>query len=183
MSRGAGNDAAGFGWVSRFVHWTMAAAILCMLAFGTYLGRTEPSLANLWMYGLHKSVGLCLLAALMARVAWHRLSPPPPPLTEGIAPWQHGLARIIHVLLYLLMAAVPLTGWIGSSATGIDTVFFGRWIVPPIAPVSERLEEIFMALHWILTKLLVLSLLLHIAGALDRHFRKGDGTLRRMWRG
>ena len=68
MSRGAGNDAAGFGWVSRFVHWTMAAAILCMLAFGTYLGRTEPSLANLWMYGLHKSVGLCLLAFHAKRI-------------------------------------------------------------------------------------------------------------------
>ena len=83
----------------------------------------------------------------------------------------------------LLMAAVPLTGWIGSSATGIDTVFFGRWIVPPIAPVSERLDDIFMGLHWTLTKLLVLCVILHIAGALDRHFRKGDATLRRMWRG
>ena len=183
MSRGARNDAAGFGGVSRAMHWAMAVAILGMLGFGTYLGRMEPSLANLWMYGLHKSVGLCLLAALVLRVIWHRISPPPEPLSEGIAPWQRGLARGVHGGLYLLMAAVPLTGWIGSSATGIDTVFFGRWTVPPIAPVSERLEDIFMGLHWVLTKVLVLCLVLHVAGALDRHFHKGDATLRRMWRG
>lgn len=176
-----GNSPDGYGIVSRLLHWGMALAILAMLALGTWIHRMTPDLSNLWLYGLHKSVGLTLLALVLVRFAWHLVSPPPVP--RGVpGSWQLRLAGAVHRALYLLLLAVPLTGWAASSATGIDTLYFDRWTVPPIAPPSERVSDVGFALHGVLTKLLLILLLLHVAGAL-RHGTGPDAALRRMWRG
>ena len=148
------NGADTFGWVSRLIHWLMAVCIIGMLGFGTYIANMTPSMGNLWMYGLHKSVGLCLLALVLVRIVWHRISPPPAILTDGIAPWQLTLAQGVHLSLYGLMIAVPLTGWIASAATGIDVVLFNWITLPQITPVSEAWDRTFFALHGVLTKLL-----------------------------
>ena len=81
------------------------------------------------------------------------------------------------------MLAIPVTGWIGSSATGIDTVIFNRWTLPRIAPVSEAWEDAAFEVHETLVTLLVAVLALHVAGALHRALIRRDGTLRRMVRG
>ena len=175
------NTPTRFGLVTRLLHWGMALALLGMLAFGTRIAGMEPGLANLWMYGLHKSIGLILLALVVLRLIWHRISPPPAP--QG-APgdWANRLARAAHVALYLLLLAIPLSGWVASSASGLDVMLFDRWVIPPIAPVSEAWENAGWAAHGVLTKLLMGVIALHAAGALKRQI-DGDGTLTRMWRG
>lgn len=172
------NSGTGFGAITRALHWIMALGVIGMLAFGTYLARMEVSLANLWMFGFHKSIGLLLLAMALLRLGWHRLSPPPAPL-GGVPAWQMQLARFTHAGLYLLVLAVPLTGWIASAASGLDVVLFERWTLPRIAPVSEAWQDGFFLAHRLLTKLLMALVALHVAGALKRR----DGTLRRMLRG
>lgn len=179
----ARNRTDSFGWVSRGLHWLMALMILFMLGLGSYIEDMEPALSTLWLYGLHKSIGISLLVLVLLRLGWHRLSPPPASLTAGIPPWQIRAARVTHRALYGLMLAVPLTGWIASSATGIDTVIFNRITLPGIAPVSEIWETAFFTAHAILTKLLLLCVGLHVAGALYRHLGHRDATLRRMIRG
>lgn len=175
------NTSDGFGLVTRLLHWLMAVAILFMLVFGTRLAYIQPGLANLWLYGLHKSIGLCLLALVLVRLAWHWISPPPAPLgAPDLLPQR--LARWGHLLIYLLLVAIPLSGWIASSASGIDTVLFGRWTVPAIAPVSAAWEDAGWAVHGALTKLLMAVLIVHVAAAAKRQLA-GDGTLRRMWSG
>lgn len=172
------NGPSGFGWVSRLLHWTMALAILGMLGLGLYVARMEVSLANLWLYGLHKSIGLTLLALVLLRLLWHRISPPPAPL-GGVAPWQLALARAAHLALYVLMLAVPLTGWFASAATGLDVLWWGVTL-PPVAPVSESLSDAGFLLHRVATRLLMAVVALHVAGALWRAFVHRDATLRRM---
>lgn len=167
-----------FGWVSRTIHWAMAAGILGMLALGTFIKGMEVSLDNLWLYALHKSVGLTLLVLVVVRIVWHRVSPPPAPI-GGVAAWQMRLARGAHGGLYLLMVAVPLTGWVGSAATGLDVVWWG-WVVPRVAPVSEAWSEGILAAHGWLTTALMAVVVLHVAGALWRTIGHRDGTLRRM---
>ena len=115
----ARNTGAGYGWVSRLVHWAMAVGILGMIGLGLRIATMQPRLSNLWLYGLHKSIGLVLLALVLLRLAWHRLSPPPP-LPAKLPAWQHATARMAHGGLYALMLAVPLCGWVASAATGID---------------------------------------------------------------
>lgn len=175
------NSPTRFGLVTRLLHWGMALALLGMLAFGTRIADMEPGLANLWMYGLHKSIGLILLALVVLRLIWHRISPPPAPLGAP-GSWANRLARAAHALLYLLLLAIPLSGWIASSASGLDVMLFDRWVIPPIAPVSEAWENAGWAAHGLLTKLLVGVIALHAAGAVKRQI-DDDGTLTRMWRG
>jgi cytochrome b561 len=175
------NGPAHFGWVTRLLHWAMAAGVLGMLGLGSYVVRMEVGLGNLWLYALHKSIGLVLLALVVLRIVWHRVSPPPEPL-GGVAAWQMRLARVAHGGLYALLVAVPVTGWVGSAATGIDVLWFGVTL-PRIAPVSELWAEVAFALHGGLTKVLMALVALHVAGALWRGFGHRDGTLRRMVRG
>ncbi|MES2968222.1 MAG: cytochrome b [Pseudomonadota bacterium] len=168
-----------FGLVSRTLHWGMALLVLGMLALGTRIAGMEPGLANLWLYGLHKSLGLCVLTLTIARIVWHWISPPPAPLAVG---WQLVAARVAHLALYALLVAIPLSGWIASSATGIDTLLFDRWTLPAIAPVSALWEDRGFAVHGVLTKVLFGLIFLHALAAL-KHEMEGDGTLRRMIRG
>lgn len=172
------NGPARFGRISRLLHWTMAALILGLLILGTRLTTIQPGLANLWLFGLHKTMGLLALGLALARLVWHRISPPPPPLGPTSA-WESRVARAVHGLLYLLMLLTPLAGWAYASATGLDIVFAGRWVVPPIAPVSEGWEEALHNAHILLTRALEATVLLHLAGALRRVWA-GDGTLGRM---
>ncbi|PZR00243.1 MAG: cytochrome B [Cereibacter sphaeroides] len=175
------NTPDSFGLFTRVIHWTMALAIIGMLALGTRLANMQPGLSNLWLYSLHKSIGLILLTLVVIRLVWHRISPPPTPQGDPSAALQR-LARATHWLIYALLVAIPLSGWIASSASGIDVMFFDRWVIPPVAPVSEAWENAGWAAHRILTKVLMAVILLHIAGALKRQI-EGDGTLTRMWRG
>ena len=175
------NSPTQFGLASRLLHWTMAALILALLVLGTALGWIKPNLSTLWLYGLHKTMGLTALSLAAIRLIWHRISPPPPPLGPT-AHWQNRAARATHLALYLLMLAIPLSGWIASSATGLDVVIFGQITLPAITPTSEALENAGFAMHGILTKLLLALLLAHIAGAVLRGL-KGDGTLRRITKG
>jgi cytochrome b561 len=171
------NRPDGFGWVSRLLHWTMAAAIVGNLILGTRIADAGPSLALLDRIALHKSLGLTLLVLVIARIVWHRVSPPPAPLAAGPA-WQPSAARASHLALYALMVATPLAGWIGSAASGIDTLAWG-WTLPRIAPVSAAWQDGFLAVHGILTKLLMAVVGLHVAAALW-HGVRGDPTLARM---
>ncbi|MBN8630665.1 MAG: cytochrome b [Rhodobacterales bacterium] len=169
-----------FGLVTRALHWTMMVIILGQLALGLRLDSMEPGLANLWLYGLHKTIGFAVLALILIRIAWHLASPPPPPLgPHGPTFW---IARAVHWALYLLLIAIPLTGWAGSSATGIDVMIADRWTVPPLVEASEEAETFWFGLHDILTKLLMALIALHILGAVKRQIG-GDGTLTRMIRG
>ena len=175
------NDPAHFGLISRVIHWTMAALILAMLVLGTILSQMQPGLANLWLYGLHKTGGFIALALVISRLIWHRISPPPAPIGPP-TDWTNRAARLVHAATYILLVAIPMSGWIASSATGIDIMFADRWIVPPIAPVSESIDHWGFVLHGLMTKALMGLLVLHVLGALKRGLA-GDGTLRRMTSG
>jgi len=175
------NDATHFGLISRLIHWAMAALILALLVLGTRLASIQPGLANLWLYGLHKTMGLSALVLVALRLIWHRISPPPAPLGPPKA-WETRAAKAVHHLTYVLLVAIPLSGWAYASSTGLDILFADRWVIPPIAPVSEAWENAGLLVHSVLTKLLMAVLTLHVAGALRRGIKR-DGTIRRMTTG
>lgn len=175
------NGPQSFGRITRALHWTTAALVLCQLPLGAYTARMAPGLSNLWLYGLHKSLGVAVLALVLVRLAWHRLSPPPPPLGPPGA-WDRRAAQAVHGALYLCLLAQPLAGWVASSATGLEVVVFGGLVLPPLAPASPAWEDAAFALHRWLGWGLAALVAVHVAGAL-RRARARDGTLRRMLRG
>ena len=170
------NSAERFGLISRLLHWGIAGLVVVMLSLGLGLEDMQPGLANLWLYGLHKSLGILTLSLMVIRILWHLHSPPPRPIGGG---WQARAARATHLAIYALLLAIPLSGWAASAATGLDVVIFVRWTLPAIAPVSPLWEERGFALHDVLTKVLILLLFLHMGAAVKREM-DGDGTLRRM---
>ena len=175
------NDAAHYGRVSRLLHWTMAALILGQIPLGLYLLRMTPGLANLWLFGLHKSLGVTVLLLALVRLIWHRVSPPPAPLGDP-RHWTGRLARAVHAAIYVLLLVIPLSGWIGASGSGIQTVLWNRWTLPAIAPATEAWQDGGFLVHAVATRLLMALLALHIAGALRRAMLH-DGTLARITTG
>lgn len=178
---GLRNDPAGFGWLTRLLHWGIAGAVLGQLALGTVIAGMQVNLSNLWLFSLHKSIGVTVLALMLLRLIWHRISPVPAPLPT-VPRWQINLARATHIGFYALLIAVPLTGWVASGASGLDVVVFGDVVLPPLSKPSIAVEDWFFALHAVLTKALMALIVLHIAGGVKRAL-SGDGTLSRMVRG
>lgn len=172
------NDDQHFGLATRLLHWLMAVLILALLGLGLVLVSIKPNLSTLWLYGLHKTLGITVLLLAVVRLVWHRINPPPLPIGPVNA-WQTRAARLVHAALYILIIAIPLSGWIASSATGLDVVIFNLVTLPQIAPISESWEKIgFTIHHWLAWSLMTL-LVAHVAAALLRAFHH-DGTLRRM---
>jgi cytochrome b561 len=174
------NGPDSFGVVTRFLHWAMAVLIIVMFALGLRLTSMEPGLSNLWLYGLHKTLGVCLLVLVVLRILWHAYSRPPAPL--GPPGWMRTIVKTWHWTLYALMIATPIAGWAGSSASGIDTVIFGRITLPAIVATNATSEFVWFILHEIFAKVLIGMAVVHMLGAFKREIA-GDGTLTRMLRG
>lgn len=168
-----------FGLISRLFHWGMALLLISLLALGLRIAAMEPSLSTLWLYGLHKTLGLTALALVLLRVIWHLISPPPGPQATG---WMRLFIKAWHWTLYALMIATPIAGWAGSSASGIDTLYAETFVIPPLVEPNETSEFVWFILHEIFAKTLLGMVIVHMLAALKREM-DGDGTLTRMLRG
>lgn len=171
------------------LHWAIALLIIGLLAVGWIMddfiagGPGSPKTA---IIQLHKSFGITVLLLTIARILWRVMNPPPPEPAMPAA--QKLLANGVHILLYVLMLAMPLTGWIMASAE-IDkheTLFFGTVpvYVPGIpglpAETREPLAETFEFLHHNLAWVIVGLLALHVAGAVKHQFVDKDGLMARI---
>ncbi len=185
----ARNNNMRYGTVAMTLHWLIAIAIICMIAFGYYLSTlpiTDPSLYRLVQ--LHKSIGLTILALSVLRIIW-RLINPVPPLPDTLSRPMKVLARFTHVLLYVLIVAIPFTGWamVSASPLGLPTMWFGLFEWPHIGflahlPYDQKdaKEEAIHSVHAWLAYGTAALLVLHVGAALMHHYFMKDDTLRRM---
>lgn len=132
------------------------------------------------MYNWHKWVGMTILALAALRTAW-RLTHPAPRLLP-MAAWQRRTAHAFHGLLYLLMFALPVSGWAYSNATGYPIVYLGLLRLPNLLSRNKELATKLVTVHEALGWTLFAILVLHILAALKHHFVDRDDTLRRMLR-
>ncbi len=141
--------------------------------------NAQPGAAQNQLYDLHRSFGALILGIAAMRLLW-RLFAPPPPALEGLPRWQELAARGTHYALYVLLFAVPLMGWAGTSAFGAPIFVFGLFELPPILSQNRDLAMVLLTTHKLLAFTLCAVLALHIAAALHHHFIRKDATLRRM---
>ena len=165
--------------VAKGFHWSMAVLIVGALALGLYMHDLPLSPQKLKLYSWHKWLGVTLFVMVWLRLAWRVTHPPPPP-PETVKPGLQRLARGGHALLYVLMIALPLSGWLMSSAKGFQTVWFGVVPIPDLIGRNNEVGDFFQAVHKALTLVLMLTLAGHIAAALWHHFVLRDDTLRRI---
>lgn len=161
------------------LHWLVALALVGSFALGVYMHELPLSPGKLKLYSWHKWAGVTIFLLVLARLAW-RLGHRPPELPAGMPAWQRQASALVHGLLYLLMIAVPLSGWLMSSAKGFQTVWFGVLPLPDLVGKSEDLGKTLEAAHKLLNLTLASLVVIHVAAALKHHFIDRDGLLRRM---
>jgi cytochrome b561/polyisoprenoid-binding protein YceI len=179
------NSTDRFGSVTKTFHWLMALLIFSLLPMGWYAEQlpyeTDAELARkAWLFSLHKTLGVSAFFVALLRILW-AVSQPKPGLLNAENKLESFAAETVHWLLYGALVIVPLSGWIShAAASGFAPIWwpFGQSL--PLVPKSVGVEHMFSGVHWVATKVLIASLVLHIGGALKHHLIDRDGTLRRM---
>ena len=164
---------------ARLLHWLMAALLIGLLALGFYMSDLPLSPEKLQLYSWHKWAGVTAFILLAIRLLW-RATHRPPALPASMSATAQRMAHLGHLALYGLMIAIPLSGWLMSSAKGFQTVYFGVLPIPDLLAKNPELGELLATLHGGLNLLLALTVLGHAAAALKHHFVDKDDVLRRM---
>jgi cytochrome b561 len=174
-----GTLAGGYSAFAKLLHWLVAICVLSTIPIAFWMSNTGPGPLQDNLYNLHKSLGVLILALMLLRIAYRLITGAPAP-DPTLAPWQRAVSSIMHTLLYVLLLAMPIVGWIANSAYGASTPFFGLIDLPPIVGKNEPLSERLFILHrwtgWVVAALAAM----HIGAALQHRFIHRDGMLRRM---
>jgi cytochrome b561 len=174
------NSATQYGSVARFLHWAIAILIIVTLPCAWVMTNSGPGPLQNFLFVVHESIGLTVLALAILRVIW-RLVEPPPPLPASVPPGQALLAHLNHWLLYLLLFLMPVSGYLSVVAGGYPLNFFGLFDVPRLVAKSDGLGKFTETAHFTLQYAVYALVLVHVAAALHHHWARHDGVLRRMW--
>ena len=173
------NSNVHYGNISRTLHWLMVVLILFMLCLGWSLDLIPKEWKPVAM-SVHKSLGISTFLLVIFRLVW-RWNNAQPQLPQSLPSWQKIISVGIHYLLYMLLLAMPLSGWAMSSAFSKPLMFLGILQLPDLVPVDRELGKSFKELHDTLGYLLAATITLHAAAAFYHHFIRKDGALLRMW--
>ncbi|WP_318378445.1 cytochrome b [Enterobacter sp.] len=175
-----GNSARRYGAVSITLHWLVAIVVYGMFALGLWM--VTLSYYDGWYHQapeLHKSIGVLLMMALVVRIVWRHLSPPPPALKSWNRTTRLG-AIAGHIALYALLFAIVISGYLISTADGKPISVFGLFDVPATLADAGAQADLAGDLHlWLAWSVVILSVL-HGLAALKHHFIDKDDTLKRM---
>ncbi|MFT3734508.1 MAG: cytochrome b [Rhodocyclaceae bacterium] len=160
------------------LHWLMALAIVCAFCVGLYMVGLPFSPQKLQIYSWHKWAGVSIFLLALLRVVWRLLRRPP--AAVAMPRWQQLASAATHGLLYLLMLAIPLSGWLMSSAKGVPTVWFGVLPLPDLLTRDAELGRQLATLHAGLNYTLAALVFVHAAAAIKHHFIDHDTVLIRM---
>lgn len=160
------------------LHWLMALLIFAVFPLGLYMHDLKLSPIKLQLYSYHKWIGVTLLVLAVLRMFWRIAHRPPLPVT--MARWQKLASSTVHALLYVLFLLVPLSGWLMSSAKGVQTVWFGILPLPDLLEKDKALGNLLSSVHESLNYLLLLLVVAHIAAALKHRYFDRDEVMNRM---
>lgn len=174
------SDEESWSALVRTLHWSTAILILVQGAIGLAMVRMGLTPAKVRVFALHKSIGILVLALVLLRIAW-RLGEQRSVAIPPASRWQACAAHAMHLALYTLILAVPLSGWWFNSTANAPLAWFGLFYLPGLThgydPVwKPRALWLHQASCWLLAGLLVG----HVGAALWHHFGRRDDVLRRM---
>lgn len=177
------NSTTAWGSGVKWLHWTIALLIIGSSIFILHVNDSLPWFKSspvvfITYIHWHKSAGLIALALILARIFWRRSNVVP--VTAVLTPFEHRWSHRIHLALYVLMIAVPISGWMASSFFGSPTKFFGLFVIPPITPKWKLGVGIFYWVHFALAWAILSLVAAHASAAIYHHHRRKDGVLRGM---
>ena len=161
------------------LHWLIALLVFVTFPVGVVMSEMALSPDKLRMLSYHKWLGVTVFILLVVRLVW-RVAHQPAPLLASMPQWQVLAAKGVHVLLYVLLIAIPLSGWLMSSAKGFQTVYLGVLPLPDLLTKDKALGDALSNLHLVLNITMLLLVTAHVAAAIKHQFVYRDGTLARM---
>ena len=163
-----------FAAASRLLHWLMAPMVIAMLFIGVGMAASVSRRYDL-LVSIHRPLGIAILALCVARIV-NRFINPPPDLPDTVPSLQRFAAKASHILLYVLMLAMPLVGCGMLSAARYPIVLYGPVRLPPILPHDLILYAWLRELHTGLAYLLFVAVLVHLGAALYHGLIRRDGV-------
>jgi len=162
------------------LHWLVALFIISAFALGvTMVDIPGITPTKLKYFSWHKWIGITVLVLACARLFWRLAHPAPayPPLMRG---WEKAAAHTVHGLLYVLMFAVPVSGYFYSLAAGVPVVYLGIVPLPVLMDASQEWKPILKQLHYALNMALLALVVAHAGAAFKHLFIDRDGVFKRM---
>jgi cytochrome b561/polyisoprenoid-binding protein YceI len=178
----ASNTSTSYGRVTQWLHWLIAALIVAQYVLGQMAANAasdDLALRQLALLANHKSIGITVLLLATVRIGW-RWRTQIPQLPGSMPNWQVRLSKLSHFLLYLLIFALPISGWLMSSASAYTVSWFNLVQLPDLLSPSEDSKELLVNIHHLLATTLLLLASAHLLAALKHHFVDRDGVLKRM---
>lgn len=161
------------------LHWLIALLIVLAFAVGQYMADLKPSPWMLKIFAWHKWVGVTIFVLVLYRIYW-RLTHTAPALPASMSENMKKGSNATHLFLYLLMVAIPITGWLHSSAAGVSVVYFNLIPLPNLLDKNKELSDLFKDIHESLNWALLSLVIMHVAAALKHQFIDKDNLLDRM---
>lgn len=172
------NSKLTYGLIAILFHWVMTILMIGLIILGLYMVKLPAGLEKLTFYGWHKEFGFLVLMLATLRLIW-RLSNQLPELSTPL--WEKLAARGVHWLFYGFMFALPLTGWLLTSAAGFSFTFFDIAIIPTIIEPNHQLKHFIKEIHEWLAYGLIGAIVLHMIASFKHHFKDKDNVLRRIF--
>jgi cytochrome b561 len=163
-----------------WLHWLLALALFGQIGLGLYMAdipKGTPERA--WYFNLHKSIGLTLFAFILLRLWWRSLNSPPP-LPGTMPTWERKVARANHIILYVCMLVMPVSGFIASNFTKYGVKFFGLFQIGPWGWDDKAIYSVFNGLHETTGTLFIALITIHVLAALKHWLLDRDRVLQRM---
>jgi cytochrome b561 len=161
------------------LHWLIFILVLSGFALALYMTGLKLSPQKLRYVSWHKWIGVTVFILALARLLW-RLKHPAPALPPGMPAWEQHVAGATHVLLYMLLIVIPISGWAMSSAFGVPTVYLGVVALPDLVAKDKDFAELLRSAHVFLNYTMLVLVILHAVAALRHHFLLRDDVLARM---
>lgn len=173
------NTSTNYGGLAKFFHWFMACLFIGMFIIAYIMINISKTEFRDNLYLIHKSTGLLLFCLVALRLTW-RLVNAQPELPSFVPAWQRYSAKVNIFILYFIMFAFPITGFLTSTLGNHIVSFFGLFIIQPLAN-NKAASELFSKAHEIFAYLLMVTFSLHLLAAFYHHYFLKDDVLRKIW--
>ncbi len=158
-----------YGSIAQALHWIIAALVVTQFALAYAASGLPLGIERLILMARHKSIGMTILMLALVRLAW-RLGHPAPPLPEGMRPLEQRLARYTHGAFYVLLFAMPLSGWLMSSAKNYSVSWFNLLTWPDLIGRSDTVFAWLRGLHDTMSFVLLALAIVHVLAAFRHQF-------------
>src|SRR6056297_158130 len=173
------NTPKAYGLLAQALHWLVVFGITAQFVWAWRIDEADSIRTQFALVNQHKSIGMTVLALVVIRLLWRAFNRPPP-FPSSMSAWEKIAAFTAHWLLYALILAMPLSGWMYTSAAGFGPELFGLLEIPALVDQNDRLEKVFGAMHEWLAICILALVSIHVLAALRHQFVLKDGLLKRM---